>query len=236
MKKKLLLILVFIFLTGLIYFAFKNDKTTYLALGDIIAMGEYSNNQYLGYNEYVVKHIKEKNQLRKYYNEFLSPDLRTSELKNRIEENYHIDDKNKTTIQQALVKANYITLSIGSFDLYNHIGVTKGAELIRTEEELNKYFYAMFTDLHELLKLIKKYTPGRVIVIGFYNPLLNEELEEIFEYIDRTYKKIATGNDCDYISLNEINSSSEYIVYDSIHLNDAGYKLIGEKIIKLLKI
>ena len=225
MKKKVFLILFFISLTVVVYVIYKNDKDTYLALGDIIAKGNgYS------YNDYVVEHLKDNKHLNKYY-KLLESDLRSNDLINLVEENHELEEG--ITIQQALVKANFVSLSIGSIDLYNHL--IYGVDLLTTKEELNEYFLSMFKDLDKLLKLLRKYTPGKIIVIGFYNPQDKSELESIYTYIDKSYKKIAKRNTCEYISLKEISSNMDYLVEGTIYLNEKGHQYIGAKILQVLK-
>ena len=241
-KKVLIIILVAAVLTCLIYSVFRTDKKSYLALGDSIARGvsPYGGEMY-SYNDYVVEYLRSKKALHTYYRNFTISDLRCNDLIKMIKDNYEMTLNNKKiTIQQALVKADYISISVGSYDLYNHLGITNGGESIKSNEELNSYFLSMFTDLDNLLKTIKKYTTGRVVVIGFYNPKVDSEenLDLIFKFIDSSYEMIAEKNSCDYISLNDdISKNLEFLPnMDNIHMNYKGHKIISEKIIKLLKI
>ena len=240
--KVVIIILVAALLTSIIYAVLRTDKKSYLALGDSIARGVSPHGgEMFSYNDYVVEHLRSQNDINTYYRDFAISDLRTSDLINMIEDNYAIRVKDKKiTIQQALAKADIITVSVGSYDLYNHLGITNGGERIKSNEGLNKYFLSMFRDLDNLLKTIKKYTTGRIIVIGFYNPLIDsdEELDSIFKFIDDSYETIAEKNNCDYISLNEdISKNLEFLPnMDNIHMNYKGHKLVSEKIIELLKL
>ena len=240
--KVLIIIIVAALLTCIIYAVLRTDKKNYLALGDSIARGVSPHGgEMYSYNDYVVEYLRSKNALNNYYRDFAISDLRTNDLINMIQDNYvlWVKDK-KITIQQALAKANIITVSVGSYDLYNHLGITNGGERIKSHEGLNRYFRSMFTDLDNLLKTIKKYTTGRIIVLGFYNPKIDsdEDLDSIFRFIDSSYATVAEKNGCDYISLNEdISKNLEFLPnMDNIHMNYKGHKLISEKIIKLLRI
>ena len=240
MKKKILMIIVIsVIITSFIYMIFKTDKKTYLALGDSIARGiSPFGKELFSYNDYVVEHMRNKNILEIYYREFTSKNLRTNDLVDMIQDNYELKIENKkVTIQQALAKADIITLSIGSYDLYNYLRVLNGPTEYN-KEELNRYFLSMFTDLNNLIELINKFTTGRLIIIGFYNPNINsdEELDSIFRFIDESYRELAIRNNSEYISLNEfISKNNEYIPnVDSVLMNHRGHQAISEKIIELL--
>jgi len=240
--KVIIIFLIGLLLTSIIYAVLRTDQKNYLALGDSIARGVSPHGgEMYSYNDYVVEYLRSKNLINNYYRDFAISDLRTNDLIKMIQDNYEIRVKDrKVTIQQALAKADIVTVSVGSYDLYNHLGITNGGVIIKNNEELNSYFRSMFTDLDNLLKTIKKYTIGRVIVIGFYNPQIDssEDIDSIFKFIDNSYEKIAEKNNCDYISLNEsVSKNLEFLPnMDNIHMNYKGQKLVSEKIIKLLKI
>ncbi len=243
MKKKILILAVIsIALTFVIYNVLKTDKLTLVGLGDSIARGisPYGVESY-SYNDYIVEHLEKAKKLDEYYREFTNKDLRIHDLINMIKNNedtFHNDKK--ITIQQALVKADIITLSIGSYDLYNYLGITGNNNLLKNNQELNKYFISMFTDLNELIQLIKKYTPGKIVIIGFYNPQLapQESMIETFDFLDKSYQKVATENNCEYISINsEISGNEKYLPNsENYHLNYKGYQYISKKIVKQLKL
>ena len=241
MKKKLICLIIFSsIITIIIYSAFKNDKITILALGDSIAHGITPyNSQSYSYNDYLKEHYEKNHQINKYYREFTGIDIRTNDLINMINNNISKKINGKTiTIQQALVKSDIITISIGSYDLYNHLGITNGGTPIKNKEELNDYFLSMFTDLNNLIKLVSKYTAGRIIIIGFHNPKLDiyEKYHQIFEYLDASYQKISEENDVEYVSINqEISGNSKYLPNsNSIHFDYKAHEIISQKIIRKL--
>ena len=239
MKKKIILIIIVaIFITIIIYTISRNDKKIFLALGDSIALGKLSNEEInYSFNDYIANYMNKRDILNKFNKDFTESGMRTTDLINMIRNNER-NENNNITIQQALAKADYITISIGSYDLFNRLGITNGGERARNNYELNRYFLSKFTDLNELLKLIKKYTTARVVVIGFYNPVIDpdDELVEIFKFIDEAYRIIAQRNNCEYVSLEKINSNEEYISDTrNTLINAKAHEFIGQMIIELLK-
>ena len=243
MKKIIIgIVIVSVVITTAIYIYFKNDKVSILALGDSVAKGisPYGGETY-SYTDYVAEYLKNNDKLKTYYRNFTGNDLRTSDLINIIKNNEKgIYNGRNVTIQQAMVKSEVITISIGSYDLYNHLGITNGGEPIKTKKELNDYFMSMFTDLNNLLELIKSYTSAEIVIIGFHNPEIAplDEVVETFEFIDNSYKKIAEKNNCTYISINkDVSGNEEYFPNsENIHFNYKAHKLISDKIIKSLKL
>lgn len=241
MRKTIILILIgVIAITTIIYFLFKNDKLVILALGDAVAKGVNSKgSESYNYTDYVVEYLESKNKVDTYYREFLDNDQRISDLINSIKTNEEktINDK-KISIQQALAKSDIVTLSIGTYDIYNHLGLTNGGSPVKNQSELNNYFLSLFKDINELLETIKLYTKAEVVVVGYYNFQIapTEEVINIFDYLDTSYKKLVDKNNLNYISINkELSGNSYYIdTPNATHFNYKAHELISKKIIKVL--
>lgn len=214
--KKIGFLLVIIINIIFIYKITLDDKVYFLALGDYIAMGVTNNNRINGgYNFYIKDYLKEVNKLEIYNDSFIDRNSRTTDLINSINNNYEIifNDKN-ITIQNALIKADLITLSIGNNDLFYELKNTNTLESVDS----------ILKDVDNLLKLIKKSTKETVIVNGFYYPVenslvsyANKKLEEL------CYKYNFIYNDISYYS-------------DSIYPTSDIYKKIGNDILEKIVI
>ena len=123
--KKIIIIILIIISIFLIYLCNMDKKAYYLALGDSFAKGEGPNGKIVsGYSNNIKKYLKEKKLLETYINEFSENGQRTTDLINIIKDNKAIKKGQKQiTIQNALIKADLVTISIGANDLLNKINV-----------------------------------------------------------------------------------------------------------------
>lgn len=248
MKKKLILvILCALILTVAIYYLFsKNNKIYYIALGDGIALGENPYGTYgYGYPDYFRDYIVSKEKLAFFTKNFAKNDLRISDLINQINTNYTIEVKGKKlSINQALVKANLITLSIGNVDLFYHLKINNNYYSITDIEIAYKRVNDIFVDLKKCIALIRDKYKRRLIIIGFYNPLTNNEyinnevLKEIFDYTDNQFKYLAKKYRFQYIKVNEYLGNNKSVLPNpnSIHISYNGYKIISDLIIKRVRL
>ena len=144
MKKIIFLVFIF-FIVFLIYYFNADEKTYYLSLGDYLSYGidsfENTNN---GYSENIKN--KYQNNLENYVNYSTYDDYRVMDLINDINYNKTVVYNNKEyKLQNLLVKANLITVSIGMNDLIY-------------KKNLNyDYVDSLIKDIEDLLTLIKKY-------------------------------------------------------------------------------
>ncbi len=244
MKKGLPIILIIISLTFIAYYKINNDKISFVALGDGIALGENSNNKISkSYNDYLKNQISKNKKIKFYSKEFCKKDLRIKDLKNQIESNDFISQNNrKISINQAIHNANLLTLSIGASDLFYSLKINnsyiKGNDLDNIYKKIDK----IFIDLENLIKQIRKNYNKKLIVIGYYNPLTNQNYinneiyDEVFSYCNDLYYKLSYKYNFTYINTNNIiNKNKKYLPNDnSIHLNNIGYKKISNEIYKTL--
>ena len=173
-------------------------------------------------------YLKEKNKLEIFVNEFSKEDYRTTDLTRDIKDNVEteIDGKNKT-IQNALIKADLITLSIGNSELLKNLELSTDFGL----NDLAKRFDSYVNDLDELLSLIRRYSKETIVLTGYYNPTSNEELNALFNNLNRNVSNLCNKYDVIYIIPDE--KFYNYIINkNNIYPSKEGYKNLSEKIIE----
>ena len=180
--KKILLIILVLFLVFMIYYFNLDRKVYVLSIGDYIV----NNN-----SDDLIKD----NLGKKYENDVIysnDGDYRIIDLINDINDNREFNYNNKEyTLDNVLIKADLIFISIGLNDLrYNKI---------------NNYDYVdeVLTDLDEVLKLIRKYSKEKVYV---FNYLIDNK--ELCDYVNRRLYKIVERYDMDVIDISSIELSS----------------------------
>ena len=218
MKKIIFIILVF-FITFLIYFFNRSEKTYYLSLGDYLS---YGINNFNTVNNSYSDNIKEryKENLQNYVNYSTYDDYRVMDLINDINYNKVVEyDKKDYKIQNLLIKANLITLSIGMNDL-----------IYKSKFETNLYEYTddLINDIDSLLKLIRKYNKDDIYILGFYNVIGNDSL---IEYANKRLEIICNKNKIKFVNIEGLNN---YII-DGIYPTNDGYEYITNQILQFTK-
>jgi len=149
MKKKTILILFLIVLIiFMIYLKTKDVSVYYVNFIDSKLSFDTK------YSSYIVNKLKEEEKLEEFI-EFEYEDYRITDFTKAIRDNsyIYINDK-KHTIQNALIKADLLTLNIGNNDI--EYGLLK-----ETEEDIYNYLDTLLLDLDTLLTEIKKYTKNK---------------------------------------------------------------------------
>ena len=244
LKKTCFMLLVILTLI-IIYKINTNNKINYLSLGDSFAAGQnpYGKIGY-GYSDYIKDYLKDTNLLNNYTKDFTHSEDRIVDLTNKITNNEKIKINNKMlSIQTAIEKADLITISIGSNDIFEKSGLNDMSFNIDNISKFNTYIKDMENDLDSLLKIVRKYNNKKIILVGYYNPLsplslkYTRELEPVFLKINETYNNISKKYKCDFIDIYEIfKENPEYIPNPTdIHPNIDGYQVISSQIINILK-
>ena len=192
--KKLLLIIFILLLVFLIYYLNIDRKKYVLSIGDSTIL----NNTNLDEN---IKKLYGK-KLEKYVLYGNDGDYRIIDLINDINNNKDfIYDRNKYTLDNAIIKADIIIISIGMNDLkYN--------------KNNNDYDYIdeVINDLDKLFSIIRKYSKEKILVFNYYldndkltryvnsrlGKLVNKYKIDIIDY-DNDYS-IINNNICEYLS------------------------------------
>ncbi len=227
--KKILTLIIIALAVLLIYLGFMDKDINYLSLGDSLANGisgigvkDY------GYTDYVKDYLNNK-ELLDNYTYFIDNDNRSIDIIKSIEDNIKIDNK---TMQNALIKADIITISIGMNDLFSNITFNHDFSI----NDLYNKFDEFSNDLNKLFKLLRDYSKEEIIFIGFYNCLKDEDLNEFFMYINEQTKKICNNYNIDYLDLyNEFNDNKYFNSIIDSFPNKIGYELIADKIIAILE-
>ena len=215
MKKTIFIVIIFL-ATFLIYYFNINKEIYYISLGDFLSYG--INNKDLVDNTYSNNIMNEnKNNLDNYVNYSSIDDYRVMDLINDINYNKTIIYNNKEyKIQNLLIKANLITLSIGMNDLI----YKKNLDYDYVDNLLN--------DIETLLDLIRKYNKDEIYFLSFYNIIGDEEL---IKYSNKKLASICEKNKIKFVDISELN---KYVI-NSIYPTNDGYTYITEKIINFTK-
>lgn len=234
--KKILISSIILLSIFLIYLGNMDRKVYYLALGDSFTKGltPYGNVEY-SYTDYVKDYLQELGILEEYVNEYVSTNYRVTDLINDINNNKKIsNNKNSKRLKNALIKADLVTLSIGSDELLSKITLNSNM----TQQDIYNYIDELFFDLDKLFKLMRQYCKEDIILIGYYNPFRtsNYNTDEIFKYLDQKYNVLTRKYNINYIDIYKDLNKDEYFENPkSIYPNSVGYELISKKIIDKLK-
>ena len=231
--KKILTIVIIGLSVFLIYLGFKDKDIYYLSLGDSLAngMNNYGVNDY-GYPDYIKDFLAKEEKLDNYVN-LANNNNRSIDIIKDIEENVKINISGKEkTIQNALIKADIVSISIGMNDLFSNITFNNDFSI----NDLYDKFNEVATDIESVFKLVREYCKEEIVYIGIYNYLGEEELNEFFDYANAKLKKIAENYNIKYIDIYNDFKDSSY--FDSVNVyfpNKQGYELISQKIITIIK-
>ena len=231
--KKILTMMIIVLAILLIYLGFKDKDIYYLSLGDALANGVNGiGAKDYGYADYIKDYL-DNNNLLDNYAALTNNNERSIDLIKSIEENVKIKINNKEkTLQNALIKADIITISIGMNDLFSNITFNNDFSVNDLYNKLDE----VALDLDKLFKLLRDYSKEEIVFIGFYNCLKDEELTEFFNYANDEISKLANSYNIDYLNIYEELNDSSY--FDSIidsFPNKKGYQMIANKIIAILE-
>ena len=232
--KKILISCLIILSVFLIYLCNMDKKVYYLALGDSLASGEGAYGKKIkGYSDYVSEYLKSKKLLETYVDQFAEDGYRTTDLINSITDNKKEKmNKKNITLQNALIKADLVTVSIGANDILNKINTENPIDY----SSLYNYIDDLGDDLEELLSLMREYCKEDIVLVGYYNPypyLNNYNVEDIFNYLNNKYKKISEEYDVVYIEISDLFKENPGFLpnENDIHPSKEGYKAISGEII-----
>ena len=231
--KKILTMIIIVLAILLIYLGFKDKDIYYLSLGDALANGVNGiGAKDYGYADYIKDYL-DNNNLLDNYAALTNNNERSIDLIKSIEENVKIKINNKEkTLQNALIKADMIRISIRMNDLFSNITFNNDFSVNDLYNKLDE----VALDLDKLFKLLRDYSKEEIVFIGFYNCLKDEELTEFFNYANDKISKLANSYNIDYLNIYEELNDSSY--FDSIidsFPNKKGYQMIANKIIAILE-
>ena len=246
-KVKFLILFTSIFVALFIYKATYNKKYNYLALGDGISIdvNSYGVEDY-SYSDFIRDNLENRKLLISFNKYFSERGYLISNMLSDLNNNKTIDvDGKKLSIRRCLREANLVTISIGSNDflkLFNYsLNDNMMEKIISDKVHYLKEIDKIFFDYDHMLKEIKKYAKGKIILIGYYNPVLYEEkykdlMEEIVKYSNHKLENLADDNNVDYINIiDTLNDKNYFSNPSSMYLNKEGYREISKIILKRLK-
>ena len=144
------------------------------------------------YNLYIKKELNDNSKLEKYIN-IKDKDYRVTDLINNINNNKVINNKDQT-IQNALIKADILTLKIGN----NELEYKSNSKDIN---ELFEYSDGLLKDIENLFKIIRLYDKEKIYFMSFHNTK-NEYYNEIYNYLNLKIKDLCDEYDIQLIDTN----------------------------------
>lgn len=221
--KKILILGIIILSIFLIYLTTIDKKVYYVSLGDEISLGMTNEGYYeKSYPLYIKEYLEEKNKLETFIDDYSEQGYRITDLINDINNNKELEETNRT-LKNALIKADLVTLSIGTNDILSKI--SNEENLTRIDyKRLYKNIEEIVNDLDKLLKIIREYCKEDIILIGLNIKTENESLQEIINYANEKFNEVSVKYDIEYIKTDEI-------IKEKIYPTIEEYKIISGQII-----
>ncbi len=235
--KKIIAVVLILFLIFIIYKANDDNQIDYMSLGDSINEGinSYGNHSY-GYNDYIKSYL-ENNHLLHKYNAYYSKDkYKIIELLDDINDDKAILYNDRTyNIKKELREADLVTLAIGMDELVEILNNSKSQELKEIQTVLDK----MISNMDKLLEKVVSLSKAKIVLIGYYAPYNNNDknIKEIFAYLNEKYQNLANKYKIIYVDIyNSINQDKSYLPNASdYHLTSRGYLKIANEVIKKIE-
>lgn len=231
--KKILTMLIIALAVFLIYLGFKDNDIYYLSIGDSLAYGTtpYGGKDY-GYGEYVRDYLQDKDKLEVYVDGLVKPNKRTIDIIKDIKDNVEITvNGKKKTFQNALIKADFITVSIGLNDFIGDLKIGSDFGI----QDLYNRFEQAYIDMEDLFKLMREYCKEPIVLVGYYDPTNSESLQDYFKYINQKTKELAEAYNITFVDITTPLQSGKYFEnMNSFFPNKDGYQVIGKEIVKVL--
>ena len=234
-KFKLLVLFTSVIIVLFIYKATYHKSYNYIALGDGVTGGvnSYGVEDY-SYSDYLKDELNNNKRLIFYTKDFSVKGYSINDLYEDITNNKVINiDGKKTSIRKALRESNLVTISIGSNDFLKLFSYSIDDNVIEKIKSDKTYYFKridkIISDYDKLVREIKKYAKGRIILIGYYNPKIGGNIfDEIVRYSNYMVELMADDNNIDFIDISdEINNKNYFSNPSDMHLNKEGYKKIS---------
>ncbi|MCI9280073.1 MAG: hypothetical protein HFJ02_04675 [Bacilli bacterium] len=201
MKYKILIIIIIgTLLTSIIYITTREEKKTFLAIGDGLSSGMTALNvSGYNYNDYLFDALKKEENLKSYYH-FHEVDETASSLLTKINNNVPLN--NTLTIKQAIKEAYMITLHIGMDELNNYAR-KHYLDSTKITAYLNKY--------EEIMKIIAHLNNKKIFVLGLFpTNLVNKNK---IEKINQELKRLAEKYHFYYVEIIDIINDENYFTF-----------------------
>lgn len=219
--KKILIFCLIVLSVFIIYLCNMDKKVYYLTLGD--PLGGTRN-----YGYYVKEYLKEKKVLEKYVKEFSASNMRTYDVINSIKNNKSVMIYGREqTLQNALIKADLVTMYISIDDVFNKIDGE-----VFDYASVYDYIDSLTDDLNDLLKLMREYCKEDIILIGYYSS--SDVNDKIISYLNKKYKEVCDDYKVSYIDLDDIFRENPSFLESSFKLTDDGTMTIAREVIGII--
>lgn len=166
--KKILFIGLVLLAVFVIYLCNMDKKVYYVVLGDDVNR----------YSYFVRNYLKDRDVLERYLDDFSSSSVRISDIINDINVNKKLDDG--TTLKNALIKADLVTLSINIDDIYSK------------EDDVYDYIDELALCLDDLLKLMREYCKEDIVFVGYSG-------SDVISYLNKKFKDVCLDYDVSYV-------------------------------------
>lgn len=197
--KKLIIIFLIFFSIFYIYLLTCDEKIYYLSISNNYNSNDFSN--------IIAKKLKSNNLLEIHVNEFSNNNNRITDYIDMIDDNKYIIKHNKKIhFKNALIKADIITLSLGTKDFITNYGDS-------TEKVLT-----IRNNIEALIKKIREYSKEDIYFISIYSEYvdskyidkLNNDIKSICS--DNKIKFININNNYNYITKSNNELISKYVI------------------------
>lgn len=242
--KSLLVLLVAILSTFLIYTVNADKKVRYIALGDSVAAGQnpYGEIGY-GYTDYIANYLEKNDLLKSYTKDYAVSGYRTRDVLNDIKTGKLVTINGvETDIKKALRESNLVTISIGANDFLERINLEVRNLTLPSLDNLKVVIDEVMENVDKTIGEVRKYAKGKVIMVGYYNPLprvLTDDtmMDEVFSYAKEKYETIANKYQAEYIDVYEVmKKETDYLPNPfDIHPSTKGYEMIAKQVIDHLE-
>ena len=220
--KKIIKLIILIILSLSVYYIYKdnyNSNVKILNIGDGVAMGINS----YGIDDYSYAD---------YYKDLIS----TSDKKIEVNEKYTYQEqtikmfleklKSDSKIKKDLISSHIVIICLGYNDLLYKVSVERNIN----NSKLNRIINDIEKDNNEMIKEIRKYYKEKIIVIGYFNPNIdNYYIENGVRKLNRILKN---NKEVEYIdTYNELKGEKYFSIPGNYYPNNEAYQLIASKII-----
>lgn len=197
--KKLIIIFLIFFSIFYIYLLTCDEKIYYLSISNNFNSNDFSN--------IIAKKLKRNDLLEIHVNEFSNNNNRITDYIDMIDDNkYIIKNNKKIHFKNALIKADIITLSLGTKDFITNYGDN-------TEKVLT-----IRNNIETLIRKIREYSKEDIYFISIYSEYvdskyidkLNNDIKSICR--DNKIKFININNNYNYITKSNNELISKYVI------------------------
>lgn len=226
----------------------KSDLLNYLALGDSLAAGVNENSEIgLGYADLIAKSYMDEQEGIQFNKGFSYPGYTTVNVLNDIVENvtkpiYDLNGQSEKTasIKQAIQEADLITLSVGANDILKYVTRSETGSITFDAAGVLKGVQEVSSNYDKIFKTIYSINPNvDIIVMGLYNPfpaiqdpVIQTQLNMLVTTINNSIKNIVETNKGIFSEVAQLIAadSKAYLPNPAnIHLSEAGYKVVADK-------